>query len=326
MREISYSQALAEGLREEMLRDPSMFLAGEDVGVYGGDFGITRGLQKEFGKKRCFDTPITESLLAGLGVGSAAMGLRPVIEFMFIDFMTCAMDQIVNQAAKMRFMFGGVLKLPLVFRTHFGAGFNAAAQHSQSLESWFVHTPGLYVVAPSTAYDVKGLIKSSVRNDNPVIFLEHIFLYDKKGEVPEEEYTIPIGQAKVRREGKDVTLIGYSNMANLAVKAAETLGQQGISAEVIDLRTLKPYDENAILSSVRKTGRVLLLQEAPKLCGVAAEVSAFITENAFSHLKAPVSRLTGYDSPMPFSPPLEKYYLPDVGKIVEQATKVVTFK
>ncbi len=323
MREITYSQALAEGLREELVRDPNMFLAGEDIGVYGGDFGVTRGLQKEFGKKRCFDTPITESLLGGLAVGAAAMGLRPVIEFMFNDFMTCAMDQIVNQAAKMRYMFGGVLKLPLVFRTHLGAGFNAAAQHSQSLESWFVHTPGLYVVAPSTAYDVKGLIKSCIRDDNPVIFLEHIYLYDKKGEVPETEYTVPIGKAQVRRQGKDITLIGYANMANLAVQAAEKLGAQGIDAEVLDLRTLKPFDEAAILTSVGKTGRVLLLQEAPRLCGVAAEISAFLTENAFRQLRAPVMRLTGYDAPMPFSPPLEKFYLPDVDRIIEHAKKVI---
>jgi len=325
MREISYSQALAEGLHEEMVRDPSIFLAGEDVGVYGGDFGVTKGLQKEFGKKRCFDTPITESLLAGLAVGAAAMGLRPVIEFMFNDFMTCAMDQIVNQAAKMRFMFGGVVKLPLVYRTHFGAGFNAAAQHSQSLESWFVHTPGLYVVAPSTAYDVKGLIKSSIRDDNPVVFLEHIFLYDKKGEVPEAEYIVPIGKAQIRRQGKDITIIGYANMANLAVQAAEKLITQGIDAEVLDLRTLKPFDEPSILSSVRKTGRVLVLQEAPRLCGVAAEISAFITENAFKQLKGPIMRLTGYDAPMPFSPPLEKFYLPDVDKIVEYSKKVMAY-
>jgi len=323
MREISFSQALAEGLREEMKRDPNIFLAGEDIGVYGGDFGLTRGLQEKFGKKRCFDTPITESLLGGLAVGAAAMGLRPVIEFMFNDFMTCAMDQIVNQAAKMHFMFGGKVNLPLVFRTHFGAGFNAAAQHSQSLESWFVHTPGLYVVAPSNAYDAKGLLKSVIRNDNPVIFLEHIYLYDKKSEVPDTEYTIPIGKAEECKKGKDITIIAYANMANLAILAANKLSSEGIDVEVLDLRTLKPFDETAILESVSKTGRVLLIQEAPRLCGVAAEVSAFITENAFNRLKAPIIRLTGYDAPMPFSPPLEKFCLPDVDRIIEYSRKLM---
>jgi pyruvate/2-oxoglutarate/acetoin dehydrogenase E1 component len=316
MREISYSMALKEAIREEMKRDDNIFIAGEDVGVYGGDFGITQGIQKEFGVKRCFDTPVTEIAIAGLAGGSAAMGLRPIVEFMFIDFTTCAMDQIVNQMAKMRYMFGGILKMPIVMRTHMGSGFNAAAQHGQSLEAWFAHVPGLKVIAPSSPYDAKGLLKSAIRDDNPVMFLEHIYLYDMKGPVPEEEYTIPIGKAEVKAEGEDVTIITYSKMVKVALEASNKLRTEGITAEVLDLRTISPLDEKAIFSSAKKTGRVIVVQEAPKTCGVAAEISALIIENCFDKLKSPIKRIAAYDTPIPFSPPLEKFYLPNVEDVI----------
>ena len=325
MREISYSRALAEGLREELKRDSTVFIAGEDVGVYGGDFGITRGFQKQFGEMRCFDTPISESAIAGLATGAAAMGLRPVVEFMFIDFMACAMDQIVNQAAKMRYMFGGILKLPLVMRTHIGAGFSAAAQHSQSLEAWFVHVPGLTVVVPSSPYDVKGLIKSAIRDENPVLFFEHIYLYDKKGPVPNEGYTIPIGKAEVKRTGTDLTIIAYSRMVDIALATANKLQKEGVSIEVVDLRTLKPLDKETIFNSVKKTGRVVLLQEACKMCGMAAEISASISEEAFEFLKAPIKRVTAIDTPVPFAPVLERFYLPDEQDALKSVREVLGY-
>ncbi|RME86376.1 MAG: alpha-ketoacid dehydrogenase subunit beta [Caldilineae bacterium] len=322
MRELSYRDALNEALHEEMARDPCVCILGEDVGRYGGVLQITRGLYEKYGEKRVRDTPISEAGFVGIAVGAAMTGLRPVAEIMYIDFSTLAMDQIVNQAAKARYMFGGKARVPLVIRTQGGGGRGNAAQHSQSLEMWYVHTPGLIVIQPSTPYDAKGLLKSAIRNDNPVIFIEHKLLYNTTGPVPEEPYLIPIGVADVKREGSDVTIVATSRMALLALEAAEQLAAKGIQAEVIDPRTLKPLDLSCIIQSVQKTGRLVVVNEAPLTGGFTAEVTARVQRQAFDWLDAPIMQVAGADVPLPYNGRLEMAAIPQVRDIVDAALSV----
>ncbi|TKJ30313.1 MAG: alpha-ketoacid dehydrogenase subunit beta [Chloroflexi bacterium B3_Chlor] len=317
MREITYAEAIREALRQEMARDDSVFLIGEDVGTYGGAFGVSYGLIDEFGEERVRDTPISEAGIMGAATGAALIGMRPVAEIMFMDFTTIAMDQLVNQAAKLRFMFGGKAKVPLVLRTPAGSGTGAAAHHSQSFEAWFIHVPGLKVVMPSTPYDVKGLLLASIRDDNPVVFVEHKLLYKTRGPVPEEEYTIPLGVADVKRPGKDVTIVATSIMVPRALEAAEALAEEGIDAEVVDPRTLKPFDGETVVTSVMKTGKVLIVHEACKTGGVGAEIASRIMESeAFDYLEAPITRLAGLDIPVPYNRTLERHRVPQVENIV----------
>lgn len=325
MANISFAQALNDAHKLEMERDPNIYVAGEDVGVYGGIFGVTAGLLDQFTDKRVRDTPITESAIIGTAVGAAACGLRPVIELMFVDFIGVALDQLYNQAAKMKYMFGGKAKLPLVMRASCGAGIGAAAQHSQCLEAWFMHVPGLKVVMPSTPYDAKGLLISSIRDDNPVVFLEHKLLYGMEGEVPEEAYTIPLGQADIKREGQDVTIVATAQMVNLSLSAAEKLSGDGISVEVVDPRTLSPLDEESILESVRKTHRLVIVHEEVKFAGSGAEIAAMVAEKAFDYLDAPIIRVAAPFTPVPFSPTLEAEFIPSEEKIIE-AVRTVTGK
>jgi len=320
MRELSYAEAIREALRQEMQRDERVFIIGEDVGVYGGAFGVTLGLVEEFGEERVIDTPISELGIAGAITGAALTGMRPVGEIMFMDFTTLAAEQLVNQAAKIRFMFGGRAKVPFVLRTPAGSGTGAAAQHSQSLENWFVHVPGLKVVMPSTPYDAKGLLLASIRDDNPVIFVEHKLLYKVKGPVPEEPYTIPLSTAEVKREGRDLTIVATSIMVKRSLEAAEQLAREGIEAEVVDPRTLKPLDGETIIRSVTKTGRVLIVHEACKTGGYGGELAAVIAESeAFDYLDAPIIRLAGRDMPIPYNRTLEYHTVPQVENIVEAA-------
>jgi len=324
MRKITYREALREALREEMRRDPTVFLIGEDIGRYwGGAFKVTKGLAEEFGDERVRDTPISESAIIGVSVGAAITGMRPVTEIMFGDLTALAMDQIANQAAKIRYMFGGQAKVPLVIRTPFGGGVNIAAHHSQSLEAWFMHVPGLYVAVPSTPYDAKGLLKSAIRNDNPVIFCEHKLLYPMEGPVPEEDYIIPFGKADLKREGSDVTIFATLYMVHKALAAAKELEKQGINAEVIDPRTLVPLDKKAIIDSVRKTGRIVIVTEDCRTAGVSAEIAAVVAEEAIDYLDAPIKRVTTPDVPIPFSPSLEQFVIPDEKKIVKAVKEVV---
>jgi len=323
MRQISYSQALNEALREEMERDERVFLMGEDIGVYGGAYGVTRGLIDIFGEKRVRDTPISEAAIGGAAVGAAMAGTRPVAEIMYVDFTPLAMDQIANQGAKNRYMFGGKTIVPMVIRTEGGTGRGIAAHHSQSLEALWVHFPGIYVVMPATPYDAKGLLKTAIRDDNPIMFIEHKMLYGTKGPLPEEEHLIPLGVADVKREGEDVTVITYSRMVLRALEAAETLAEEGISVEVVDLRTLKPLDTGTIVRSVQKTGRVVVVYEGYKTGGFGAEVVARINEVAFDWLDAPVVRLGGADVPIPMSQPLEEVAIPRVVDIVEAVRGLV---
>ncbi|MCR4399167.1 MAG: alpha-ketoacid dehydrogenase subunit beta, partial [Firmicutes bacterium] len=281
-------------------------------------FGVTQGLIDEFGPERVRDTPISEAAIAGAGAGAAVTGMRPVVEIMFIDFATVAADQIVNQAAKMRYMFGGASKVPLVIRTQGGAGRSAAAQHSQSLEAWYVHIPGLVVIMPSTPYDAKGLLKSAIRDDNPVMFIEHKMLYGVKGEVPDQEYLVPIGVADVKRTGSDVTVVATSRMVHLALEAAEEAASSGVSVEVIDPRTLKPLDSKTIVDSVKKTGRLVIVHEACKTGGFGAEIAAIVVgSEAFDYLEAPIERVCGLDVPVPYSPALEPLSVPGKNSILE---------
>ncbi|MDI6805410.1 MAG: alpha-ketoacid dehydrogenase subunit beta [Candidatus Bathyarchaeia archaeon] len=324
MRKIAYREALREALREEMRRDPTVFLLGEDIGKYwGGAFKVTEGLAEEFGEERVRDTPISESAIIGVGVGAAITGMRPVAEIMFGDLTALAMDQIANQAAKIRYMFGGQVKCPLVIRTPFGAGVNIAAHHSQSLEAWFMHVPGLYVAVPSTPYDAKGLLKSAIRGNNPVIFCEHKLLYPVEGEVPEEEYTVPFGVADIKREGEDATIVATLYMVHKALEAAKTLEKEGVSVEVVDPRTLTPLDKQTIINSVKKTGRIVIVSEDCKTAGVSAEIAAIIAEEAIDYLDAPIKRVAEPDTPIPFSPPLEQYVIPDEKAIIKAVKEVV---
>lgn len=322
MATLNFAQALNGALRLEMEQDPNIYIAGEDVGTFGGCFGVTQGLVEKFGDKRVKDTPITESAIIGSAVGSAATGLRPVVELMFVDFIGVAMDQLYNQAAKMKYMFGGKAKLPLVVRAACGAGIGAAAQHSQCLESWFMHIPGLKVVMPSTPYDAKGLLISAIRDDNPVVFLEHKMLYGMEGEVPDDAYTIPIGKADIKREGENVTIVATARMVTMALNVAEKLSAEGISVEVVDPRTLSPLDEDTILASVKKTHRLVIVHEEVKFQGSGAEIAAMVAEKAFDYLDAPIIRVAAPFTPVPFSTPLETEFIPSEEKI-EQAVKTV---
>jgi pyruvate dehydrogenase E1 component beta subunit len=307
-----------------MRRDQSVFLLGEDIGRYwGGAFKVTDGLAEEFGDERVRDTPISESAIIGTAVGAAITGMRPVAEIMFGDLTALAMDQIANQAAKIRYMFGGQAKCPVVIRTPFGAGVNIASHHSQSLEAWFMHVPGLYVAAPSTPYDAKGLLKTAIRGENPVFFCEHKLLYPVQDSVPEDEYLIPFGVADVKREGSDVTVVATSYMVHKALKAAELLDKDGIDAEVIDPRTLTPLDRKTLVGSVKKTGRIVIVTEDCKSGGVSAEIAAAISEEALDFLDAPIKRVTAPDTPIPFSPPLEQFIIPSEQSIVQAVKAVV---
>ncbi len=324
MREVTVRDALREALREEMQRDKTVFLLGEDIGRYwSGAFGITKGLAEEFGDDRVRDTPISESAIIGVSVGAAITGLRPVAEIMFGDLSALAMDQICNQAAKIRYMFGGQATVPLVVRTPFGAGVNIASHHSQSLEAWFMHTPGLYVAVPSTPYDAKGLLKTAVRGSDPVLFVEHKLLYPVKGMIPEDDYVVPFGMADVKLEGSDVTIVATLFMVHKALAAAEQLREEGISVEVVDPRTLTPLDRPAIVKSVRKTGRLVVVSEDCRTAGVSAEIAAVVAEEALDYLDAPIKRVAEPDTPIPFSPALEKAVIPDEKSIVKAVKEIV---
>lgn len=324
MRKITYRESLREALREEMQRDPRVFLLGEDIGRYwGGAFKVTDGLAQEFGDERVRDTPISESAIVGTAVGAAITGMRPVAEIMFGDLTALAMDQICNQAAKIRYMFGGQVSCPLVVRTPFGAGVNIASHHSQSLESWFMHVPGLYVAAPSSPYDAKGLLKTAIRGNNPVFFCEHKLLYPIEGEVPEHEYLLPFGKADLKKEGADVTLVAISYMVHKALNAAALLQKEGIDIEVVDPRTLTPLDKATITGSVKKTGRLVIVSEDCRTGGVSAEIAALVAEEALDYLDAPIKRVASPDTPIPFSPPLEQFIIPNEQSIIKAVKEVV---
>lgn len=338
MRKVSIAEALREALREEMQRDPSVFVIGEDVGVeggFGGAFTVTLGLSQEFGHERVLDTPISEIGLVGAAVGAAVVGMRPVVDIQYADFFFCAMDQITNQAAKLRYMSGGKIKVPLVLMGAVGAS-TRGAQHAQCVEGWFTHTPGLKVVTPSTAYDAKGLLKSAIRDDNPVLFLGHKLLYGSKGvrkepgaldvmdEIPEEEYLVPLGVAAIRREGSDITVVANLLMVHRALEAARELESEGISIEVIDPRTLVPMDTDTISKSVQKTGRLIIVEEDNKRGGWGAELAAYIAEEVISYLDGPIIRVAAPDTPVPFSPIMERYYVPDERNIIEAIRKLLS--
>ncbi len=324
MRVMSYAQALQEAMHEEMLRDDRVFIFGEDVGLYGGAYGATRGLWEEFGEWRVIDTPISEATVGGAAVGAAMAGMRPVAEIMYVDFTPLAMDQIANQGAKNRYMFGGKTSVPMVIRTEGGAGRAIAAHHSQSLESLWTHFPGIYVVMPATPYDAKGLLKAAIRDDNPIMFIEHKMLYKEKGPVPEEEYIIPLGVADVKREGAHVTLVTYSRMVLRAMEAAEVLAAEGIDVEVIDLRTLKPLDIDTVITSVKKTGRLVGVTESYENTSFINEVMAQVNELAFDWLDAPMVRVAAANVPVPRAEVLEDLAIPNVGRILEACRKVVS--
>lgn len=328
MRETTYVEAINEAMMEEMARDERVFVMGEDVGTgYGGGiFTATRGLLDKFGPERVIDTPISESAIAGCAVGAALAGYRPIAEFMFSDFLTIAMDQIVNLAAKMRWSLGGDIGVPIVYRAAYGAGVGAALQHSQAFEAWFAHVPGLKVVLPSTPADAKGLLKSAIRDDDPVIFLEHKFLYKRlKGLVPDGEYLVPIGKGDVKREGKDLTIIAYSAMVQRALEVADVLEKRGVSAEVVDPRTLLPLDEEIILKSVEKTGRAVIVHEAPTFGGFGGEIAALLADKGFNTLDGPVKRVGGLFCPIPYSPAMEQLYLPNVDRILQAVRDLIDF-
>lgn len=323
MREISYAEALREGLRQVMETDSTVFLIGEDIGVYGGAFGVTAGLIDQFGGQRVIDTPISEAGIAGACVGAALTGMRPVGEIQFMDFVTLSMEQLVLQAAKVRFMFGGKAKVPMVLRMPGGSGTGAAAQHSESLENWFVHVPGLKVVMPATPYDAKGLLISSIYDDNPVIFVEHKLLYKTKGHVPEEPYRIPLSQTNIVRQGKHVTVVATSIMVSRTLAAADELAKEGIELEIIDPRTLKPLDDAPIIESVKKTGRALIVHEAVEIGGFGGEIAARIAgSEAFDYLEAPIRRLAGLDIPIPYNRELERNTVPQIENIIHEARKL----
>ena len=325
MPQITYLEAIRRGLWEEMERDPTVFLLGEDIAALGGAFKVTAGFLKEFGEERVIDTPLSEAAaIMGASIGAALMGRRPVAEMQFMDFISCGLDQICQMAAKIHYRWGA--HVPMVVRGPSGAGVHGGPFHSQSNEMWFVHTPGLKVVVPATAYDAKGLIKAAVRDPNPVIFFEHKYLYRRiKEEVPSEDYIVPLGKAAVRRQGTDIAVITYGAMVWTALEAARTLEAEGISLEVVDLRTLVPYDKDCILESVRKCGKVILLHEDTRRGGMGGELAAVIAEEAFGDLDGPVVRLTAPDTPVPFSPPLEEFFLPSAGKLAEAARKLASY-
>jgi pyruvate/2-oxoglutarate/acetoin dehydrogenase E1 component len=323
MREIEYREAIREAVIEEMDRDPKVFLIGEDIGKYGGAFRAYKGLLDKYGPERVINTPISENAIIGAGTGAAITGYRPIAELMFIDFSTLAMDQIVNQAAKIRYMTGDNLRCPLVIRTQGGAGRGVAAQHSQSLEAWFYHVPGLKVVMPSTPYDVKGLLKTAVRDDNVVVFIEHKMIYLLTGPVPEEEYTIPFGVADVKKEGSDVTIFAYSNMVYKSLEAAEELEKEGISAEIVDPRTLAPLDEETLINSIKKTNHLVVVTEACERGSVASDIAARASNSVFDYLDAPVKIVAGLNTPIPYNSTLEQSSIPHAADIVRAVKEVL---
>lgn len=325
MRKIQYVEAINEALREELTRDEKVFIMGEDITVLGSPFKTCNGLCKEYGLERIRNTPISEIAITGTALGAAITGMRPVVEIMFSDFFGCAMDQIVNQIAKARYMFGGKMKVPLVIKSQQGGYVQNAAQHSQSLEAWFMHVPGLKVVMPSTPYDAKGLMKTAIRDDNPVIFLDHKVLYGSKGEVPTEEYLIPFGVADIKRKGKDVTVVATSLMVLKSLEAADILSHEGIDVEVVDPRTLVPLDQDTIIGSVKKTGRAVVVHEAALTCGIGAEIAAIIAKEAFGYLDAPIERVGAKHVPIPYSSVLENACLPQVEDIVNAIKAVMAY-
>ena len=327
MPEITYRQAIKDAMVEEMRRDERVFLIGEDIGTYGGAFGVSAGMLEEFGPERIVETPISEEAIVGAAAGAAMVGMRPIAEMMFMDFIILAMEPLVNQAAKARYMFGGKATVPMVIRMPSGSGTGAAAQHSQSLETLLMHIPGIKVVAPSTPYDAKGLLISSIRDENPVCFVEHKLLYKEKGDVPDEEYTIPLSVADIKREGTDITVVSSGIMVQKSLQAADVLAEAGISVEVVDPRTLKPLDVDTIAKSVKKTGRLLVVHEAVKTAGWAGEVMASISETlAWDYLDAPMRRLAGKDVPIPYNPKLEAAAVPQVDDIVQEIKAIVQYK
>mgnify|MGYP005845224615 CR=1 FL=1 len=324
MSQVTYIEAIRLALQEEMARDSSVFVLGEDVGVYGGAFKATAGLQERFGEWRVIDTPLSESAIVGAAIGAALMGMRPVAEMQFADFIACAFDQIVNVAAKMRFRTGN--DVPLVIRAPYGAGVHGGPFHSQSPEGWFFHTPGLKIVAPATAYDAKGLLKAAIRDDDPVLYFEHKYLYRRiKEDLPEEDFVVPLGKAAVRREGADVTVIAYGAMVHRALEAAETLAKEDISLEVIDLRSLVPLDVETLAASAQKTGKVIIAYEANRTGGIGAELAAILAEDLFEYLDGPILRVAAADTPVPYSPTLEEAYLPKAEDIAHAARHLAAY-
>ncbi|HVN77974.1 MAG TPA: alpha-ketoacid dehydrogenase subunit beta [Terriglobia bacterium] len=324
MAPVTYLEAIRQGIWEEMERDANVFVLGEDIGVYGGAFRMTEGMLSHFGQERVVDTPISESAIVGAAIGAALMGMRPVAEMQFADFISCAFDQITNFAAKCRYRWGA--GVPIVIRGPSGAGVHGGPFHSQSPEMYYVHTPGLKVVVPSTAYDAKGLIKSAIRDDDPVIYFEHKLLYRRiKEELPREEYVVPIGRADIKRQGEDLSIVTYGAMVYNALEVASTLAQEGISTEVVDLRTLLPLDKERILESVKKTSKVILLHEDTRTGGIAGELAAIISEEAFEYLDGPIMRITAPDTPVPYSAPLEDFFLPKTSDIVRVARQLVSY-
>lgn len=325
-RQISFSEALREAMAEEMGRNSSVFLMGEDVGQFGGVFGVTAGLVDEFGEGRVRDTPISEQVIVGAGLGAALVGMRPIVEIMFADFVTVAMDQVVNQAAKARYMSGGKAKVPLTIRIVNGAPGSAAAQHSQSPEGWFMNVPGLKIAIPATPYDAKGLLKSAIRGEDPVLFFEHKMLYAEKGEVPEEDYTVPFGQAAIRREGTAATVIAIGGVLPKVMDAASQLAERGVSVEVIDPRTLVPLDTETLVESVKKTNRAIIVHEAHRRAGPGAEIAAILAEEAIGYLDAPIIRVATKNVPFPYHPQLEKFILPEVDDVIDAVEGVVQYQ
>jgi pyruvate dehydrogenase E1 component beta subunit len=322
VREITFAQAINEALAEEMRRDPTVFIIGEDVAEAGTPFKVLSGLVREFGKERVIDSPISEAGISGITVGAAMTGMRPVVDIMFGDFLTLTMDQMVNQAAKIHYMSGGKLKVPMVMRTTLGATRRSAAQHSQSLHAWFSHVPGLKVLLPSTPYDAKGLLKTAIRDDSPVVFFEDKMMYQLKGPVPEEEYTIPLGLADIKRPGKDITLVATSSMVQISLRAAEILETDGVSAEVIDVRTTAPLDKTTLINSAKKTSRAIVIDEGYERYGVTAEIASIIADGAFYYLDAPVKRMGAMDVPVPFSPVLEDQTVPTAESVAVLARQL----
>ena len=320
---MTLSGAINNALRLEMEADQNVYLLGIDIGFFGGVMGVTTGLQEQFGQKRVRDTPISESAIIGAAVGSAAMGLRPVAELMFMDFIGVMLDQLMNQAAKMRYMFGGKASIPMVMRTCYGAGIGAAAQHSQSLEALLMHIPGIKVVMPSTPYDAKGLLISAIRDNNPVVFMEHKALYFTDGEVPDESYTVPLGEADIKRVGSDVTIVATGQTVAISLAAAEKLSDGGVSVEVIDPRTISPLDETTILESVKKTNRLIIVHEAVQFGGPGGEIAAMVSEKAFDFLDAPIIRIAAPFCPVPFSSKLEREYIPNENRIMDAVKSIV---
>jgi pyruvate dehydrogenase E1 component subunit beta len=325
MRVITYRDALREAIREEMRRDQRVYILGEDIAGYGGTYSVTKGLIEEFGEKRVRDTPLAEEVIAGTAVGSALVGLRPICEIMTMNFSLLASDQIVNSAAKFHYMFGGQTRVPVVFRMPGGGGAQRGAQHSQFFESWYAHVPGLKVVMPATPYDAKGMLKSAVRDDDPVLFVEHELLYNVKGEVPDEgvEYTVPLNRGDIKRQGRDVTLVTFSRMVHICLQAAEELAKEGIEAEVLDMRSIRPVDLDLIIESVRKTNRVVVAEEGWKYFGTGQGIAALIYEYAFDYLDAPIGHVTGKDVPMPYSKPLEQAALPSRADVIAAVKAIV---